>query len=246
MLTTRRRRAFTLVELLVVIAIISILAGLLLPALEQARLAAVGIECMNNLRQLGLSAQYYAGDFNDKIPVNIYRWRVLMWPYVDEISLFSCPETSADGTSHRVGRQHLGDTNRGSLGVMFQGAYNYRERYYSNWHGEYRWTSSNGGIRAWPREPGTGWKTPSASIYLADCYFGREPVTYPSTGISTMGTAHLHRPSVPYYIPGSARRFADRHGGTSCVFVDGSGKIISTAELDTAAEGAADCVWDVY
>jgi prepilin-type N-terminal cleavage/methylation domain-containing protein/prepilin-type processing-associated H-X9-DG protein len=66
----RRNSGFTLVELLVVIAIIGILTALLLPALSSAKKRAQGIQCLSNLRQMGLGWQLYAGDHNSLLAPN--------------------------------------------------------------------------------------------------------------------------------------------------------------------------------
>jgi len=81
-LPRRGAPGFTLIELLVVIAIIAILAALLLPALSKAKATAKKAQCLNNLRQMGLSLFMYADDNRGLIPRAVtttspFWWHVL-------------------------------------------------------------------------------------------------------------------------------------------------------------------------
>ena len=90
------RRRFTLIELLVVIAIIAILAGMLLPALNNAREKGRSASCTSNLKQIGLFLKLYENDENGFFPTptksNYSAWRLLIeGKYMVDLKVWDCP-----------------------------------------------------------------------------------------------------------------------------------------------------------
>jgi len=80
----RESAAFTLIELLVVITIIAILAAMLLPTLSAAKERARRIQCLNNVRQIGVALRLYADEKRMLLPdatMNYASFYGISWPW---------------------------------------------------------------------------------------------------------------------------------------------------------------------
>jgi prepilin-type N-terminal cleavage/methylation domain-containing protein/prepilin-type processing-associated H-X9-DG protein len=105
----QRRRGFTMIELLIVVAIISVLIGLLLPAVQKVREAAARTQCTKNLTQIGMALQDYH-DLRDCLPPGYlcnpvkpqdpswtspgWGWAALLLPFLDESNLAASMDLS--------------------------------------------------------------------------------------------------------------------------------------------------------
>jgi prepilin-type N-terminal cleavage/methylation domain-containing protein/prepilin-type processing-associated H-X9-DG protein len=178
---------FTLVELLVVIGIIAILIAILLPSLTKARKQANTVQCLSNLRQIGMAYIQYTQEqkgrncayFNQASPTSTdYSWPGLIAPYLPSVKLMNkgnvntltngvllCPEAR----ELTMGANISGwGTQWGSLGYAWNGQY-------APAGNSYLWMRDNGATN-----PAVSWWAASYGFNYF-LYTGNSgPATYPA------------------------------------------------------------------
>jgi prepilin-type N-terminal cleavage/methylation domain-containing protein/prepilin-type processing-associated H-X9-DG protein len=241
-----RPTGFTLIELLVVIAIIAILAALLLPVLAKAKNKAKAIECLNEMRQISLSAKLYLDENNDvMIPLwveqgaggNVWNFnpasfvidssQFLWWPdklrldgYSASQKLYDCPTLTLPAV--KAGGNSMSTNNPLGIGMNYP---------------ECGWILPVAGF------PSPVYRTcrenqvlnPSQFIEFADAGQISNPAVTDADNwqeVASTGCAYFRVPSDPSGYPTGDSRSVPRHGGrVNAAFFDGHAEGLRNSEI---------------
>jgi prepilin-type N-terminal cleavage/methylation domain-containing protein len=214
-----RPQAFTLIELLVVIAIISILAGMLLPALSGAKARALRIQCLSQERQLSVATTMYADDNAGRYPPPKYRpgWAARMADQIVNPKILVCPR---DPSSHppsagQTGRSAGYTVAEQTAWPMDAADHSYMMNGWNDWYqvSTVDYTMSTN----YPGVPETSIGHPSDTIL-----FGEKDPVWDDFYMDYKGSDDVQRLDQSRH--GSTRRSDDRAAGSNYALCDGSAR----------------------
>ena len=227
--STRVKRGFTLIELLVVIAIIAILAALLVPAVKNAREAALGTLCLSNLHQLSTATLLHTTNANGYYPTGwmwnggqaaadrtqgdlhpIVRLRDYL-PIMEHARHWSwvCPSDQEPDFGNSGARINgTGWDFYLSYGMNGGGGWN---AHYSVGYGVYCWAGDYGNYDLVPSRHETEINTPLGALLFAEPLWSK-----------WSGTASWYMRT-------------DHNGSSNAVFCDGHAVAVDEADFETGA-----------
>jgi len=216
----RVHRGFTLIELLVVIAIIAILAAMIFPVIQQAKIAGQRAACISNLRQLGSAVKFYMDDYGrypGQFPYvnseeHFTAWMARIYKYVRNDRVYQCPAAVQYWVQNVRTPPYSGRTR------TYKANYSYNE--YINWQipGDQRYQfESESKIR-----------NPSSTALIADGYQHalfhdwNDAEAWPNKDGLPSGMNRIRYSDGPKIINGVAHWEIPlvRHGGPNIVFCD--------------------------
>lgn len=219
----KQKKRFTLIELLVVIAIIAILAAMLLPALGSVKESGKQTQCINNIRQVGMSAQRYADDNKSWFPHGNYTTNAnyLFWSR-DIAGCMGSYISKTQGSSGISDADPILICPKGSRKALKKIVSTENFSYSFN-----RYLASSGD---WIGENRDKVKNPAGRMLLSECGYDDWKSKPPASGSGTRGWA-THQQSRQYYT-------AFRHNKKATVsYVDGHIQVLhyNTYPVDSTA-----------